>query len=113
MVKNLKVGDGGVIKVVKAMEYNSSLTPFEKLKIIVNRSYDGVKIFGDKYTKQDPGNMRFHTSHLYKLYIRYVYKFQTITNEQFLELFPYIKNERIEKWITNFEKNPNNKFKCN
>ena len=34
MIKGLKVGDGGVIKIIRAMQKRSSLSPYQKLKII-------------------------------------------------------------------------------
>ena len=109
IIRGLKVGDGGVISLIKAMEKKSSLSAYSKLKIIVNRSFDGTTMFADDY-KQDPGNLRFNKSHLYKLYIRYSYVNKEITNKQFVELFPHVTEHRMEKWISNYEKNPKNRF---
>ena len=93
LISDLKVGDGGVKNLIRAMIKNVSLSPLEKLKIIISRSFNGKSIFKDKY-KVDPGNLKFKSSIMYKIYIVYVYKEGVITNEEFQSLFPNTSEEK-------------------
>ena len=55
LISGLMVGNGGVSKLIKTIFKNTTLNPFEKLKVIVSMRYDGKIIFTDKY-KVHPGD---------------------------------------------------------
>lgn len=105
LIENLKVGDGGVKNLLSAMIKNTSLSVYEKLKIITTRCYEGKTMFADKY-KVDPGYYKMKSSIMYKLYIIYVHKTKQMTTEQFQEIFPSVSTERHQKWIKSYENNP-------
>lgn len=94
MIRGLKVGDGGVIALIRAMQKKNSLSPYQKLKIIVRRSFDGMVAFKDEY-KEDPGDLKISSGNKYRLYIRYVYKNKEITDEEFKDIFPTITDEKV------------------
>ena len=102
LISGLMVGNGGVIKLIKTMQKNTTLNPFEKLKVIVNMRYDGKTIFADKY-KVHPGRLRLQSNNKYKLYIRYCYNSDLISNAQFSEIFPEITEEKMNKWIVSYK----------
>lgn len=110
MVRGLKVGDGGVHSVIKAMGKKNSLSPYQKLKIIVSRKFDGTTLFKDNY-KVDPGNIKMRSGLQFQLFIRYVYVNNDMTKEEFKDIFPDVTEDKITRWILNYLHNKTNKFK--
>lgn len=104
LIKGLKVGDGGLKSLITKMYQESSLSSYDKLKLIVSNKYQGEAIFGDK-NKNGSTDMKFKSSTMYKLYIRYVHVDETITLEQFQEIFPAVSDLRIQKWRMSFSNN--------
>ena len=98
LINGLMVGNGGVSSLIKAMQNNSSLNAYEKLKVIVNMSFEGQTIFSDKY-KIHPGKLKLKSKHKYWLYIRYCYNSNLISDSQFLDIFPEISEDKRIKWI--------------
>ncbi|CAI2379367.1 unnamed protein product [Moneuplotes crassus] len=104
LIQNLKVGDRGVTNLLNALSKTKGISIYNKLKIIITRQYDGREMFADEY-KMDPGNYRMKSSLMFRFYYHYVYKNQEMTKEQFKELFPYITEDKIEKWIITYTTN--------
>lgn len=102
LVSGLKVGDGGVSNLINAMIKNTSLNPFEKLKVIINMKYDNKTVFADQY-KVHPGNLKMRSSRKFRLFIRYCNNSDLISKSQFMELFPEITEEKIEKWLKSYQ----------
>lgn len=102
LVSGLKVGDGGVSNLIKAMIKNTSLSPFEKLKVIINMKYDNKTVFADQY-KVHPGNLKMRSSRKFRLFIRYCNNSDLISKSQFMELFPEITEEKMEKWLKSYQ----------
>mmetsp|Transcript_42754 Transcript_42754/g.50105 ORF Transcript_42754/g.50105 Transcript_42754/m.50105 type:complete len:96 (-) Transcript_42754:53-340(-) len=84
------------------MQQKSTLIPYLKLKVIVRMSYQGKTVFADKY-KVRPASYAISSSNMYQLYIRYVYLSKLMTNEQFIDVFPTITEEKMGKWIVSYE----------
>ena len=101
LIKGLKVGDGGVANLIKSMIKNTTLNPFEKLKVILNMKYDNKIVFTDNY-KVHPGWLSMKSSNMYKLFIRYCHNSDLISRSQFIELFSKITEEKMEKWIKSY-----------
>mmetsp|Transcript_42752 Transcript_42752/g.50100 ORF Transcript_42752/g.50100 Transcript_42752/m.50100 type:complete len:91 (+) Transcript_42752:170-442(+) len=86
------------------MQKKSSLNPFLKLKAIVNLSYNGDALFTDRY-KVRPSRLNLCSGQKFRLYTRYMHLTKDITKEQFLEMFPDVKQSKIDRWHLTIEKN--------
>lgn len=104
IITGLKVGDGGVRNLILKMYQKSGLSPYEKLKLIVSNKYQGKTLFGDKI-KNGPTELKFKSATMYKLFIRYVHVDETMTQQQFQDVFPAVSDLRIDKWRANYSHN--------
>lgn len=87
LVRSLKVGDGGLPKLIKTMCKKRTLNPYEKLKAIMSMKWDGIKLFTDEYTKKQRTLYWPKKTTLYKLYIRYVNVHQDMSEAEFDSIF--------------------------
>jgi hypothetical protein len=87
LIKSLKVGDGGLPKLIKNMCNKHSLNPFEKLKAIMSMKWDGLNLFTDNYSKKPRSLYWPKRKILYKLYIRYTHVHSDMSESEFDSLF--------------------------